>query len=370
MTSHVRFTSWSPGSLSVDAASWTSPMEPLDFRATEVVASWNATTPPGTWLEIEARAVTETGETTRWFVLGRWTETDLDITPTSVPGQGDAFARVDVDVLAANGDHAFTALQVRVTGCSVRGGSHMPTVRLIGVMASRTASGTSTTGTSAAAASDSTTSDPAASGVLIDVPTFSQQVHRGEYPEWDGGGASWCSPTAVSMLLAHWRRGPTLEDYAWVDPSYPNRFVAHAARHTFDEAYGGAGNWSFSAAYAARFGLVAYVTRLRGLDEAELFLRAGIPLAASVSFRGADLDGAGYDTSGHLLVIVGIDEAGNVICNDPASHGLASDDEVRTTFRREQLQRAWLEGSGGITYVIHPADVRPPAPPEEANWRG
>jgi hypothetical protein len=202
------------------------------------------------------------------------------------------------------------------------------------------------------------------------VPAYSQQLHRGQDPHLNNGGESWCSPTATSMVLSSWKLGPDDGELAWVDPSYADRVVNHAARHVFDHAYGGAGNWSFNTAYAARYGAEAFVTRLRSLDEAELFVAAGIPLVASVSFTRDELDGAGYDTAGHLLVVIGFDEAGNVVCNDPASHGVPSNDEVRAVFDRTQFARAWLDSSDGLVYVVHPADAPLPEHPvpTEPSW--
>ena len=207
-----------------------------------------------------------------------------------------------------------------------------------------------------------------AAGTVLEVPAYSQRLHLGEYPQWAGGGESWCSPTSTSMVLAYWDRGPSKSDYAWVDAGLEDRFVPYAARHTYDHAYGIPGNWSFNAAYAARFDTVAFVTRLRSLAEAELFVKAGIPLVVGVTFTQRQLDGAGYDTEGHLAVIVGFDEAGDVVCNDPASHEVASNDEVRATFDRTQFERAWMRTSGGVTYVIRPADVPLPPAPAEPNW--
>ncbi len=195
------------------------------------------------------------------------------------------------------------------------------------------------------------------------MPSYSQMVHRGRYPQYDNGGEAWCSPTSTAMVLAYWRRGPTPADYAWVDESYPDKVVAHAAAGTFDHAYGGAGNWSFNAAYAARFGLIANVTRLLSLDEAELFIESGIPLVASVSFAADELTGAGYPTHGHLLVIVGFTSSGDVVVNDPASHLVASNDEVRVEYDRTEFERVWLTRSGGLVYVIRPPDIPLPAMP-------
>jgi hypothetical protein len=205
-------------------------------------------------------------------------------------------------------------------------------------------------------------------GVVLDVPAYSQQLHRGRYPQWAGGGEAWCSPTSTSMVLRYWGRGPTAADYAWADPGEPDRFVAYAARHTFDHAYRGPGNWSFNTAYAARFGTVAFVTRLRSLAEAELFVAAGIPLVIAVSFTRDQLDSAGYTTAGHLLVLVGFDERGDAVVNDPASHERPCNQEVRATFDRGQLEAAWMRSSGGITYVIRPSGVPLPPTPAEPSW--
>ena len=107
------------------------------------------------------------------------------------------------------------------------------------------------------------------------VPPYSQQLHRGEYLHWDRGGRSWCSPTSMSMLLAYHDRLPEPGDYAWVQPDYPNPFVVQAARHVYDYAYKGAGNWSFNTAYAGRHGAEAFVTRLRSLDRGRGVHRRG-----------------------------------------------------------------------------------------------
>jgi hypothetical protein len=108
---------------------------------------------------------------------------------------------------------------------------------------------------------------------------------------------------------------------------------------------------------------------LRDLAEAEAFVAAGVPLVVSVSFREDELDGAGYETSGHLLTVVGFTAEGDVVSNDPNSHRVASNDAVRTVYRRDQFERVWLGANGGLTYVMHPRDVALPVPPIEPNWR-
>ena len=131
---------------------------------------------------------------------------------------------------------------------------------------------------------------------------------------------------------------------------------------TFDYAYDGTGNWPFNTAYAGRYSLDSFVTRLHNLRDAEAFIKAGIPLVASIAFGKGELDGAPISsTPGHLLVIRGFTAGGRVIVNDPAA---ASNSTVRRIYSRAQFERAWLKGSGGVVYVIRPT-TRPchPTPP-------
>jgi hypothetical protein len=171
------------------------------------------------------------------------------------------------------------------------------------------------------------------------------------------------------MVIEYWSKGPTPDDLAWVDPSYADPSVDFAARSTYDAAYRGTGNWPFNTAYAARFGLFAFVTQLRSLAEAERFIRAGIPLVASIASGPGELDGFLFSggTNGHLVVIVGFDATGRPIVNDPAAWSNAT---VRRSYDRAQFERVWLRGSSGTVYVIHPPEVPLPPPPEDAtpNW--
>jgi hypothetical protein len=344
-------------------AAWVSPEVETGFAATEVVPSWNASTPGDSWLLVEARTAThddsEGRRWSRWFALARWADSDREIHPTSVPGQDDVATRVQTDVLAVGEGRAWVAHQLRVSLVRRVGSTARPTVRMVGVMASQVPSD----------APAEVSPGGAAWGVELPVPPYSQQLHRGEYLHWDRGGRSWCSPTSMSMLLAFHGRLPSPDDYAWVEPDFPDRFVVQAARHVFDYAYEGAGNWAFNTAYAGRHGADAFVTRLRSLTEAEAFIAGGLPLAATVSFTEESLTGAGYATEGHLLTIVGFTETGDVICNDPASHSIASNDEVRVVFDRREFERVWLGASGGVVYVVHTDDVPlPPPDPAEPNW--
>ena len=334
--------------------SWLSPEVTPGHPFTNLVPSWNARTPDGSWLEVEARTTDDGVHWSRWWVLARWAETDAAVHPTTVEGQRDHRTRVDIEELVAADDVSWTGYQLRVSLLRPAGGSAVPTVSLVGAVVSAGEPVGGETG-------------GVAHGREVPVPTYSQQVHRGEYPQWGSGGESWCSPTSTTMVLGAWGLGPAETEYAWVDPAYADRFVDHAARSVFDHAYGGAGNWSFNTAYAALHGTEAFVTRLRSLAEVEEFIAAGIPLVATVSFEKDELPGAGYRTSGHLLVVVGFDEAGDVVVNDPASHGIPSNDEVRVVYPRAPFEKVWMR-SGCLVYVVRPVDVPLPPRPEPPNW--
>ena len=62
-------------------------MHPVGFDASELVASWNAETPAGTWIQVELQGTYTTGDQTPWYVMGRWASGDQDIKRTSVDGR-------------------------------------------------------------------------------------------------------------------------------------------------------------------------------------------------------------------------------------------------------------------------------------------
>jgi hypothetical protein len=338
-----------------DYATWTSPLVSPGFAGTELVPSWTADTPGGTWIQVEMRGVTELGTTTKWYNLGRWAADDGQIHRTSVPTQGDGDGFVAIDTFVAAAGHGWTAWELRVTLFRPAGTAETPVLRTVGAMTSRLPDPGKLVGST----------PQTGQGVVLDVPQYSQEIHIGEYPQWDNGGENWCSPTSTSMVVSYWGTGPTPTDYAWVDPSYADPWVDHAARHTYDYSYVGCGNWPFNTAYAGRFGLNGFVTRLRSFNEAEMFIAAGIPLVMSASFKKNEIPGLTYGTGGHLMVLAGFTADGQAVMNDPFS---ASNDAVRKVVGRAEYEAAWLNTSRGIVYVIYPPSVALPSAPGQANW--
>ena len=334
-----------------DAAHWDSPWVRPGFDLTRLIASWSATTPGDSWVEVRVRGRNHSGSTSSWDVLGRWASGDRYLKRRTVSGQGDDLADVNVDTWETRGLRTY---QLRVTLLRRAGASYTPSLDTVGAMASRLPVG----------AGPTSRPGPAA-GTRLDVPRFSQMTHSGHYPRWGDGGQAWCSPTSTSMVLAYYDALPPRRAYAWVGDNHPDPWVDHAARMTFDYDYDGAGNWPFNTAYAAPLAGKAFVTRLRSMREAERFIVAGIPLVASISFGPGELDGAPISsTSGHLLVIAGFTNDGDVVVNDPAAATRAG---VRRVYDRGQLERAWLAASGGTTYVIR--DKAHPLPGgTHTNW--
>lgn len=287
--------------------------------------------------------------------MANWAAGDRRFHRTSLGSQADRLAQVNVDTLQTRYSVGFTAWQLRVTLNRKAGTRARPTVDTVGAM------------TSLLPDTDrvATSRPGVARGLRVTLPGYSQMIHEGHYPEYDAGGEAWCSPTSVSMVLGYYHRLPDAEEYAWVKSPHPNRFVDHAARSTFDYAYDGAGNWPFSTAYASQHADAGFVTRLRSLREAERFIRAGIPLVASIAYGPGELDGSPIaSTDGHLLVVVGFTESGDVVANDPAA---ARNRGVRRTYDRGQFEDAWLPTSGGLVYVVRTAD-RPLPASRVGNW--
>ncbi len=315
------------------------------FGFREAIASWNADTPAGTWIEVQLR-VRIGSRWSRWYSMGVWASDDSTVRRHSASRQADADARVEVDtlVLAAHRPAA-RALQLRLrlftsAPSRARGTPPSPAVRLAAVAIS----------TTPRKPVKPAPGDPRLWGRVLDVRPCSQMV----YPE---GGEVWCSPTSTSMVLAYWQKD---RDRGGCAPG-----VYAAVSGVADWFYGGQGeghgNWPFNTAYAASMGggsLTAYVARFTGLAQAERWIAAGVPVVMSYGWKRGELEGAPLPASnGHLVVLVGFDAAGNPVINDPAA---PTDAGVRRTYPRSQVESLWLEHSGGTVYLIYPKGLRVP----------
>ncbi|WP_157621887.1 peptidase C39 family protein [Serinicoccus hydrothermalis] len=307
------------------------PAQPFD----RLIASWNALTPVGTWVQVEVRAYRpSTSRWTKYFNMGIWTETNATIGRRSVAGQGNADGTVETDLLKLAGGAAYTRFQYRLT-LFTTDRTRNPSVSMVAVLASNSAK---------EAAGLPVYSDRQAWGRDLNVPKRSQMI----YPD---GGEVWCSPTSTSMVLAYWGKNVT---------------VPRAAARTYDYTYRGHGNWPFNTAWASTQGLDAYVTRMGSLAQLEEWISAGVPVVISIAWKRGELTGAPIPSSnGHVIVVRGFDSNGDVIVNDPAA---SSDARVRLVYRRLELFTVWLKYSGGTAYLIHPRDHAVPTDKRHGSW--
>jgi hypothetical protein len=322
---------------------WTSTWVHIGFPFSQLIPSWNADTPPGTWIEIEMQARTASLRETRWWRMGTWAFGDETIRRTSVNGQSDADGLVETDTFKTRAEK-MSGYRIRLTLARATGVTATPNVRAIGAVVSDTRSVAPRYGSPRYVER----------AMELPVPRYSQEVHAGEFPEYDGGGEAWCSPTSTQMVVEFWGKRLSGADLAWVPYADPQ--IDYAARYTYDAAYRGTGNWPFNTAYAARFGLATRVLQLGSVNEAERYIFSGVPLVASITHAPGALPGFlnNAGTDGHLLVIVGFTASGDVIANDPAALSNAG---VRRVYPRAAFERSWLGGSGGVVYFIAPGPL-------------
>ncbi len=309
---------------------FTSTVQAVGSGFTTAIASYDVRTPDDSWIEIQLRA--RVGDRwTNWYAMGQWSRDRAAAHRHSVNAPADADGKVETDTLVLGS--VANAWQVRVFLHFAPNGS-APSLSLVAV----------TTGTGAPVAVPRE-SRATAWGIDLDVPQRTQRMR--ESPDaLAGGGDAWCSPTSVSMIMAYW--AARLHHPQW------NVDVPAAAEGTYDPVYEGCGNWPFNVAFASEHGLAGWVERLTGLADVEHYIERDIPLVASIRVAPGELDGSPYGkTDGHLLVVRGFTRDGDVIANDP----YALPGHIRIVYKRVQFERVWMQGSGGIVYVIAPPEV-------------
>lgn len=309
-----------------------SPEISTPFHYRDAIASWNASTPAGSWLEIQFRAKYGT-RWSKWYVLGIWAADDSTIRRHSVSSQGDEDGLVSADTFVSSNKEETNAFQLKFRLFSADGAA-IPIIHNASVAYS----------TAIQKAADVSAGNPALWNTLIDLPQYSQMI----YPN---GGNVWCSPTSTSMVLAYLDR--------YIGDCEPR--VHAAVDGVYDWIYDGHGNWPFNTAYAATQGYEGYIFRFNSLAKAEEYVATGIPVIISIAWDKGQLTGADVDsTNGHLVVLVGFDSSGNPIIHDPAA---PANERVRRTYLRSEFEPLWLGSSGGTVYLIYPPGIAVPSLP-------
>jgi len=280
-----------------------------------LVVSWDADAPPGTSLEVWAQ-IRLFGEWTEWFLMGTWEATG----GASGTGESDV-AFVDVDTLKVKpADQKAQAFRLKVVLHSPAG-KQTPVVRMVAG--------------ATAAQSDLLLGEPEwERGPWVrdlPVPERSQMAEQAAFRR------DICSPTSLSMAMAFW--GVAVG-------------VGETARAVQDRRTGRFGVWPLNTAVAASKGLSSHVARFNTLRDLQEEVAVGHPVVVSVSFGDGELPGAPLQrTRGHLMVVRGFTEAGDVIVNDPAAPEQSS---VRRIYPRAAFRKAWLENKRGLAYLMRP----------------
>lgn len=287
----------------------------------ELVLSWEADTPGNTALEF----LFVEGDQT--LSLGRWSSKSR----TSVNNQNTNGIRVFTDTLVLPKGMSRTGAKVKVR--MIPDGSQWPTLYRVHMNLSAWL--------------------PEQAG-YGEVPLISPlNVPMRAQAKYPNGGVL-CSPTSVSMILAYWAqelKRPELD-----------RDVPLVQTGVFDPGWNGTGNWPFNTAYAAALpGMTGYVTRLRDIEDLLAWLRAGVPVACSVSYDLLKGKGKKGENDGHLVVAVGTDAEGNIVFNDPGRN------VVRYTYKTEDFLKAW-GSSRNTVYLIYPERWIEPQL-EDGPWR-
>jgi hypothetical protein len=300
---------------------WTSPEIRTGIDWDELVVSWNAVTPRGCGLRFEARVIYP-DRASRFYTLGFWASHTAAQRRESLPRQKDEEGEVKTDTLVLKRPANRLQLRISLLGTNAH---KLAKLKFLGLSFLNTKTPVI-----------SRPPDESAWGRILPLPERSQLA----YP----GGADWCSPTSVSMVLAYWARALNRTE---LDIDVPE-----VAAGVYDKNWPGTGNWPFNTAFAGSHdGIRACVTCLADVTDLEARVAEGIPPIVSVSFdllHGQERD----EGNGHLVVCVGFTDRGDVVVNDPWAR-LEAGERVRQIIPRETFKRAWMR-SRQTVYLIYP----------------
>ncbi|MBI3299422.1 MAG: C39 family peptidase [Elusimicrobia bacterium] len=289
-----------------------SPVVEVPAPFDDLVGSWNAETPKGASVEMDAQ-VRQGGRWSKWFRLSRFSPGDSE----SFDRQEDGAGLVETDTLRLKEKADAFRWRVKLVSAGAR---EARLVRVAVALADR--------------AEASPEPEAFAAGPWVRELKLAPRSQREEDPKVRG---DICSPTALAMVLEFWG----------VTKTTPEVYQA-----VFDKTAGIYGNWPLNVAVAGAYGLSGHVARLPGLASLQALIAADRPVIVSIGFGEGELDGAPLKrTKGHLVVVVGFDEKGDVIVQDPAAPDRRG---TRRVYRRAQFARAWLTSKMGLAYVLGP----------------
>lgn len=296
-----------------------SPEYETGFMFQEILPSWNIDLPPGTGYVIQMSVRGTTGSWSSWYYLNGF-KALWDI--PFKKNKDNMHGRIDVDHWV--GYAPVLKVKYRVWLFTANTG-RTPALRRFFMHVRGYPEHNPDYKVPASAGGN----DELAAAVKLDVPWRSQMILGREIR------SQTCCPTSVAMIL---------------ELNGHDEITTTVARMVYDSEARIFGVWPRASQVLSEFGLRAYVTRYRNLEEARQTLADGQPIIASIKAREGQLPEAPYRRSGgHLFVIVGYDESGFII-NDPATSDPAKGRGVH--YSNAGMQGAWID-NGGVAIIAH-----------------
>lgn len=300
-----------------------SPIVKTRFPFDEMVITWNCIADTQSGLAIALAVGDDTTKMHR-FLYQRWGELPESVPDEFAFGVGDSVSgvgRIDVDIAKLKKSCRYYRFEVLAYS-----NSPMPfMLDRVSVCYSNTKAGPMLAAKFAVQAMP-------IKPVALAVPFFAQ----GSLP--DSISSRTCSPTSLTMVL-----------------NYHGLFCSpmEVSGAVYDREHDIYGNWPYNIQAAYALGISkTWLGRHGSFGELYDEIAKGCPVIISIDVPPGKLRGAPYKSTGggHLIVVRGFDEAGNVLVNDPAGDEPA---EGMVAYDIGELTEVWVD-HGGVAYHLWP----------------
>lgn len=291
------------------------------FNFNEAIISWNCKTGADSGIAVYLRAAKK-GRWTNWYLMGDWNYTNI-----KEKIKKDAYGYVNEDTLKLKS--AYDSVQYRIIFFSKDSlkspSAKTPSVRLVTICYANIEKG-----------------DGSIFQGKIEPSPFSAKFdkqlsvpYRSQCVEDSSISGKICGPTSLSMILEYYKI------------TLPTAQVASFCYDKYNDIYG---NWPYIIAFASEQGLTCWVRYFTSLDELKEEIKNNHPVIVGISFGEGELTGSPVaSTAGHLLVVRGFDNEGNVYVNDPA---FKNQNKGIRVYDKDEFTRAWLDNHLGIALIF------------------
>ncbi len=293
------------------------------YSAAEVIPSFNFAGAKGVSVTAYLQAVGTTAKSP-WFNMGTWISDGGITVSSSAECDNGKWGHVETDTAVLTED--FSTLTLKLVAKSLAREPH-PVLKQAGLSVYCTG----------AMVCQSVHVQPD-SVARIQVPLRSQL-------EWKGGHG-WCSPTSCGMVLDYWATILGNDGLSVPTPVIASR--------VYDALWGGTGNWTFNMAYIGSLPQMSAVAlRIQSVRSLQSLLAKQVPPIVSLSYATLKREQRASDP-GHLMVVTGITENGEVMLNDPY-FSPGDEDGGKVVAPLSVFDEAWKR-SKRLIYLIVPQD--------------